>query len=63
MKRASEMAHKTKEISERIEAFVPRKPGMFKSESIFTSDKNVVNEQIAGILAPSRILSSSLSNL
>ena len=50
------MTHKTKEISERIEAFVPRKPGMFKSESIFTSDKYVVNEQIVDILALSRIL-------
>jgi hypothetical protein len=50
------MAHKIKEISDSIEAFVPRKPGICKSESIFTSDKYVVNEQIVDILALSRIL-------
>jgi hypothetical protein len=42
MKRTSEMAHKIKEISESIEAFVPRKPGTFNSESIFSSDEYVV---------------------
>jgi hypothetical protein len=50
------MAHKIKEISESIEAFVPRKPGMFKSESIFSSDENVENERIVDILVPSKIL-------